>query len=98
MLDEQTFIITVYCQLDDIYWQLFPEGLRSRGFSPQLTDVEALTIGIVGEYLALDGDKAIFEYFSKHYREWFPALRERTHLMRQWNNLWEVKKDLAAVS
>ena len=59
MLDEQTFIITVYCQIDHIYWQLFPEGVRSRGFSPQLTDVEALTIGIVGEYLAVDGDKAI---------------------------------------
>ena len=94
MLDEQTFIITVYCQIDDIYWPLFPEGVRSRGFSPQLTDVEALTIGIVGEYLALDGDKAIFEYFYKHYREWFPALRERTHLVRQWNNLWQVKKSI----
>jgi hypothetical protein len=91
MFDEALFIIAVYCLVYDYYHQLFPNGVRQRGFAPQLTDVEALTMAIVGEYLSLERDKAIFEYFYKHYREWFPALHDRSLLVRQWDNLWQVK-------
>jgi len=91
MFDLDMFIIAVYCLVDDYYHRLFPKGVRQRGFEPELTDQEALTIEIVGEYLGLEGDKAIFEYFYRHYRSWFPALRDRTLLVRQWANLWRVK-------
>ena len=70
MFDETLFIIAVYCVIDEVYRQLFPDGVRHRGFAPHLSDVEALTIVIVGEYLSLERDKAIFEYFYKHYRAW----------------------------
>lgn len=92
MFDEALFIIAVYCVIDDAYQQLFPEGVRHRGFAPQLSDVEALTIVIVGEYLSLERDKAIFEYFYKHYRAWFPGLTDRSLLVRQWANLWQVEQ------
>lgn len=92
MLDEALFIIAVYCVVDDVYGRLFPNGVRHRGFAPQLSDVEALTIAIVGEYSGLERDKAIFEYFYKHYREWFPGLSDRTLLVRQWANLWQVEQ------
>jgi len=91
MFDETLFIIAVYCLIDDQYRRLFPNGVRQRGFEPQLSDVEALTIVIVGEYLGLERDKAIFEYFYKHYRTWFPGLRDRTLLVKQWANLWQVE-------
>jgi hypothetical protein len=54
--------------------------------------VEALTIAIVGEFLGLERDKAIFEYFYKHYRDWFPDLHDRSLLVRQWVNLWQVEQ------
>ncbi|MFQ5419351.1 MAG: IS982 family transposase [Anaerolineae bacterium] len=92
MLDEIMLIIAVYCLIDDQYRRLFPDGVRQRGFEPELSDVEALTIVIVGEYLGLERDKAIFEYFYKHYQDWFPALKERTLLVRQWANLWQVEQ------
>ena len=92
MFDEVLFIIAVYCLIDEQYTRLFPNGVRQRGFEPELSDVEALTIVIVGEYLGLERDKAIFEYFYKHYRAWFPGLRERTLLVRQWANLWQVEQ------
>lgn len=79
------------CLVDDYCRQLFPNGVCQRGFEPELTDQEALTIEIVGEFLGLERDKAIFEYFYRHYRLWFPALRDRTLLVRQWANLWLVK-------
>ncbi len=92
MFDEQLFIIAVYCLIDEYYHRLFPNGVRQRGFVPQLTDVEALTIAIVGEFLGLERDKAIFEYFYKHYRAWFPDLHDRSLLVRQWANLWQVEQ------
>lgn len=94
MFDEAMFIIAVYCLIYDVYWDLYPQGVRHRGFAPQLTDEEALTIVIVGEYLGLGEDKAIFEYFYKHYRDWFPGLSDRTLLVRQWANLWHVEQDM----
>ncbi|MEM4203979.1 MAG: IS982 family transposase [Candidatus Methanomethylicaceae archaeon] len=92
MFDEELFIIAVYCLIDEYYHRLFPQGVRQRGFAPQLTDVEALTIGIVGEFLGLERDKATFEYFYKHYRAWFPTLWDRSLLVRQWENLWQVEQ------
>lgn len=92
MLDETLFIIAVYCLIEDYYHRLFPNGIRQRGFVPQLTDAEALTIAIVGEFLGLERDKAIFEYFYKHYRDWFPSLHDRSLLVRQWANLWQVEQ------
>ena len=92
MFDEELFIIAVYCLLDGQYSHLFPNGVRQGGFKPQLSDVEALTIVVVGEYLGLERDKAIFEYFYKHYRAWFPGLSDRTLLVKQWSNLWQVEQ------
>jgi len=94
MFDEELFIVAVYCLIDEIYHRLFPNGVRHHGFEPQLSDVEALTIAIVGEYLGLARDKAIFEYFFKHYRDWFPGLSDRTLLVRQWANLWVVEQHI----
>lgn len=91
MFDLDTFIIAIYCLVDDYYHQLFPNRVRHRGFKPELTDPEALTIEIVGEFQGLERDKAIFEYFYHHYRSWFPTLKDRTLLVRQWANLWRVK-------
>jgi hypothetical protein len=51
---------------------------------------------IVGEFLGIDTDKAIFLFFRRHYGEWFPALDEihRTTFARQAANLWKVKERL----
>jgi len=94
MFDLNLFIIVVYCQVTTLYRQRFPNGIRKRGFAPQLTDEEALTIGIVGEFLNLGTDKAIYAYFRRNYQQWFPNLTDRTLLVRQWANLWLVKADL----
>lgn len=94
MFDLDSFIIAVYLLVCDLYRQLFPNGVRERGFTPELTDEEALTIGIVGEYLGLPTDKAIYRYFRRHYQAWFPRLKDRTLLVRQWANLWVVEQHL----
>jgi hypothetical protein len=92
-VDLNTFIVAVFCLIDD---RIEDRALRARGPLPRLSDAEVLTLEIVGEFLGLDTDKAIFRYFRRHYGEWFPALGEvhRTTFARQAANLWKVKERL----
>ena len=91
MVDLALFLIAVYCFVDD--WL---KGKRLRGPQPKLSDSEVLTMEIVGEFLGLDTDKAIYQYFRRHWSDWFPALRmiHRTTFARQAANLTQVKASL----
>jgi hypothetical protein len=92
-VDLSTFIIAVFCLTDD--W-LQGKKLRQRGPEPELSDPEVLTIEVVGEFLGIDAEKGLYDYFKRHYGGWFPALRRihRTTLTRQMANLWAVKREL----
>jgi hypothetical protein len=92
MLDLDSFIVAVYLVVCDCYRQLFPHGIRERGFTPEWTDEEALTLGIGGDFLGLETDKSIYRHFRRHYQKWFPGLQDRTLLVRQWANLWVVEQ------
>jgi len=92
-MDITTFMIAVYCLIDDNVTGL---RLRKRGPQPTLRDSEVLTIEVVGEFLGLDTESSIFTHFGRYYSDWFPGLRQitRTTFTRQAANLWKVKQDL----
>ena len=92
-MDLSTFIVSVFCLIDD---RLKGRRIRQRGPTPKLSDVEVLTIEIVGEFLGMDTDTGIHLFFKRHYGEWFPTLGEvhRTTFARQAANLWKVKECL----
>jgi hypothetical protein len=91
-VDLNTFIVSVFCLVDD--WLEAQPPLRQRGPKTELSDPEVLTLEIVGEFLGIDTEKGIFEYFRRHYREWFPGLGgvHRTTFTRQCANLWKAKQ------
>lgn len=91
-MDLSTFIIAVFCLIDDRIADL--GRLRARGPAPTLCDSEVLTMEVVGEFLGLDEEKALFAYFQRHYAHFFPNLRSvhRTTFTRQAANLWKVKE------
>lgn len=93
LVDLSTFIVAVFCLIDD---RIEDRALRARAPLPKLSDAEVLTVELVGEFLGMDTDEAIFRYFREHYGEWFPALRKvhRTTFARQSANLWKVKECL----
>ena len=66
-MDPSTFILTVFCLVDD--WLEGVPKLRRRGPSPKLYDSEVLTMEVVGEYLGIDTEKGLYAYFKRHYRE-----------------------------
>lgn len=70
--------------------------LRTRGPAPRLSDSEVLTIEVVGSYLGLSQDKALYDYFRRHYAHFSPALAglHRTTFVRQAANLWALKERL----
>lgn len=96
-MDLDTLIVATYCLIDEaLATVLAGQPLRRRGPDPVLDDAEVLTIEVVGEFLGMDQDKAIFAYFRRHYGAWFPALCaiHRTTFARQAANLWIVKERL----
>jgi hypothetical protein len=91
-MDRDTFIITVYCLVVESFKTVKEQyPIRRGGFAPALTDEEVITMEICGAYFKLHQDKDLFDYFQSHYREFFPALKDRSSFVRQAANLWQVK-------
>lgn len=96
-MDLDTLIIAVFCLVDDTLTQLYPgQRLRQRGPRPRMTDSEVMTLEIIGEYLELDRERALLDYFRRHWSHYFPQLGQihRTTFTRQAANLWKVKEQL----
>lgn len=66
--------------------------LRQRGPLPRLSDSEVITMEIVGEYLGLNTEKDIYQYFLRHWNHFFPNMPDRSNFVRQCANLWAVKQ------
>src|SRR5258708_6629516 len=94
------FSITCFCTIDEIL-PIVTKGkrLRERGQRPKLADSEVITREIVGTYLGLPQDQEVFDYFRRHYAQFFPAMAhgDRTTFVRQAANLWAVKERLWCV-
>jgi hypothetical protein len=54
-VDLNTFIVSVFCMVDDRLKDRGP--LRQRGPTPKLSDSEVITIEVVGEFLGIDTDR-----------------------------------------
>jgi Transposase DDE domain len=93
-VDLDGFIVEAFCTIDDALKAVPASRLRTRGPAPVLADSKVLTLEVVGEFLGLDQDTAIYRYFRWHYGHFFPALRRvhRTTFVRQAANLWAVKE------
>lgn len=85
------FIIHVYCALAD---RIGTTRVRRAGFLPKLSDAEALTLVVVGEFLGMHQDTAIWRYFKTHYAAWFPKLGSRSSFVRQCANLLPMQQRL----
>lgn len=90
------FILTVFCLVDDYLQTSQSRPLRQRGPAPKLHDSEVLTIELVGEFLNMDQDTAIFWHFRRYHATDFPGLVtvDRSTFVRQAANLWVLKQRL----
>jgi hypothetical protein len=99
-VDLESFTIAVYCRIDTVLaeMQAGPDWrrVRQRGPAPTLADAEVLTMAVVGEFLGMDQDVAIYSYFRREHPDWFPGvcLIHRTTFARQAANLWAVTEQV----
>jgi hypothetical protein len=88
-MDREYFIIQVYCVVDNFFQNLTKsKPVRQRGPKPALSDVEIITMEVVGEFVGIDGDKNIWEYFKLNWKHYFPDIGDRTTFVKQAGNLW----------
>lgn len=94
-MDISTYIVSVFTFVDD-WFQQQAEPLRRRGPRPVLWDSEVVTMEVVGAFLGLSTDQALYSYFCRHWVHYFPRLSDvhRTTFVRQAANLWQVKERL----
>ena len=96
-MDLDDVMIAVFCVVDEALPRV-TDGprLRQRGQQPTLADSEVITMEVVGAYLGLEQDRALFASFQRHSAHFFPALRtlHRTTFVRQAANLWRLKERL----
>jgi hypothetical protein len=93
----ENFIIRIYCLIDETSKNLMgAQKLRQRGFEPNLSDSEVMTMEIVAEFLGIDTDKGAWEYFTQHWHNWFPALSSRANYAKHAANLWHVTQRVQA--
>lgn len=94
----EDFIIRVYCLIDEVLKNsLGAQKIRQRGFEPNLSDSEVITMEMVAEFLGIDTDKGAWEYFSAHWQDWFPALGSRANYAKQAANLWNITQQIQAL-
>ena len=51
-------------------------------------------MAVIGEFLGMQQDTKIYDYFKKHYFAWFPKLGERSVFARQIANLLPVMQEI----
>ena len=85
------FIIKIYLMVDDYYKKIVTNRLRQGGYAPKLTDSEIITMEIVGEFLQMDTDSQIHQYFKQHWQTWFPQIGSYPNFAKQCVNLLQVK-------
>jgi hypothetical protein len=91
-MDQELFLIWLYCQVDDAVQSIVATGrLRARGAQPELSDAEALTIELFGEITGLPSDAAIWRFARMNLLGWFPALGAEWNFVRRCANLYGMK-------
>jgi hypothetical protein len=74
-LDLDTFLVTVYCLIDDLYRTRFAgHKPRRPGRRPELTDSEVLTLMVLAQWHPRRSERAFVRYASRHWRGYFPRL------------------------
>jgi Transposase DDE domain len=93
-MDREDIITYLYCVIDDAVKKILQDlaPLRSRGRKPQLSDSEALTIEVVGEFFGLHSDKQIWSYARDHLKAMFPKIPNYSSFAKHCFNIISLKK------
>ena len=87
-IDLDTFLITVYCIIDDWCQQhLVPHRAHRPGRRPDLSDSEVLTLLVLAQWQQNRSETAFLAYARRHWRAYFPHLLSQSAFNRRARDL-----------
>jgi hypothetical protein len=90
-LDLDTFLVTVYCVIDDLYRERYAAAKPPRpGSEPELADSEVLTLAVLAQWQPRNSEGAFVDYAAVHWRAYFPRLLSRGAFNRRAHDLGGV--------
>jgi hypothetical protein len=90
-LDLDTFLITVYCDVDDLYQAHFAAAKPRRpGPAVRVSDSEVLTLMLLGQWHPRRSERAFLRHVHQQWQSYFPRLLTQSAFNRRARDLWGV--------
>jgi hypothetical protein len=90
-LDLDTFLVTVYCVVDDLYRaHAAPHKPVRPGHRPELADSEVLTLLVLAQWQQGRSERAFLRYACGHWHGYFPRLLSQSAFNRRARDLLGV--------
>jgi len=90
-LDLDTFLVAVYCVVDDLYQAQLAGAKPVRpGHRPDLSDSEVLTLALLAQWQQGRSERAFLRYAQHHWRTYFPRLLSQSAFNRRARDLGGV--------
>lgn len=82
-------LIELYLLICDLYDKhpVLKEQRLSNNHQPLFSDQELMTMYIFGHFQGFNQQRRLYDYFSHHWRAWFPLLPAYQACNRRWNEL-----------
>jgi hypothetical protein len=75
LLDTDTFLVTVYVLVDDLYrTEYAPKRPRRPGPAPAMSDSEVLTLALLGQWRHDQSERAFVAWVRRHWQSYFPRM------------------------
>jgi len=89
--DTDTFLVTVYCVVDELYQSELAPALPPRpGPRPHLADSEVLTLAVLAQWFPRRSERGFLRYATTHWRGYFPGLTSQSAFNRRVRNCWPL--------
>jgi hypothetical protein len=89
--DVDTFLVTVYCLIDDLYRQhAGPVRAHLPGRPGELSDSEVLTLAVLAQWQPSGSERQFITWAAKHWRGYFPRLLSQSAFNRRARQLYGV--------
>lgn len=90
-LDLDTFLLRVYCQVDDLYQAHFAAHKPRRpGPVGLMSDSEVLCLMLLAQWEPHRSERAFLRYVRQHWSSYFPRLLSQSAFNRRARDLWGV--------
>ena len=90
-LDLDTFLVTVYCVIDDLYQETFAAHKPVRpGAEPEMSDSAVLSVVGLTQWQPRRSESAFLRYVRHHWRAYFPRVLSQSAFNRRARDLLGV--------